>query len=53
MLYWDDSTQVSDVFGVGRLCAGRSMLAGTLVFIYNIYRTLLGPRSSESVAAAV
>ncbi len=40
---WDVSVSGSQNFWVVRLFAGLSMFAGLLVFIYNIYRTLLGP----------
>jgi cytochrome c oxidase cbb3-type subunit 1 len=40
---WDVSVSGSQNFWVVRLFAGLAMFAGLLVFLYNIYRTLLSP----------
>lgn len=40
---WDVSVSGSQNFWIVRLFAGLAMFAGLLVFIYNIYRTLLSP----------
>ncbi len=40
---WDVSVTGSQNFWVLRLFAGLTMFSGLLVFLYNIYRTLLGP----------
>jgi len=49
MQYWDHSTQVSQPFWIVRVFAGLAMFGGQVVFIYNIYRTLSGPRAEPVV----
>lgn len=49
---WDVSVAGSQIFWVVRLFAGLAMFAGLLVFLYNIYRTMLSQPGKPALLAA-